>query len=108
LAGPRGAVVVGLNSDESVRRLKGPERPILDEIHRATVLVSIKYVDHVVTFDEDTPIELIRTLSPSVIVKGGDYQAHKVIGHELAYVEIVPLVGEYSTTSIVERIHASR
>lgn len=104
LAGPRGAVVVGVNSDASVKRLKGFERPFLDEDHRCAVLVSLKYVDHVVSFEEDTPIELIRSLSPNVIVKGGDYKANEVIGHELAYVEIVPIREGFSTTSVLERL----
>lgn len=74
IAGSGGMVVVGVNSDESIKRLKGNDRPINDEISRASLLMSIKYVDFVVVFEEDTPIDLIKCLKPNVIVKGSDYK----------------------------------
>ncbi|MHB8407895.1 MAG: adenylyltransferase/cytidyltransferase family protein [Acidiferrobacterales bacterium] len=104
LRGGRGAVVVGLNSDECVRRIKGDERPILDEVTRASILVSLKFVDHVVTFGEDTPIKLIEALQPDVIVKGGDYEALNVVGRKIAQVSIAPLVPGQSSSDIVRRI----
>lgn len=104
VAGGRGAVVVGLNSDDSIARLKGPGRPIMDEYARATLLINLRSVDHVVTFDEDTPLELISALRPNVIVKGGDYLQKDVIGNQFALVLLCPLVEGYSTTSIEERI----
>lgn len=105
LAGPRGAVVVGMNSDESVRRLKGLGRPIIDETSRGTVLISLRYVDHVISFEEDTPRQLLETLRPHIIVKGGDYRKEDVVGNDLAMVEIVSLVDGYSTTKIIESIY---
>ena len=107
------ALVVGLNSDSSVRRLKGPERPVRSEAERAYVLAALSDVDAVVTFDEDTPLELIRHLRPDVLVKGGDYEPATVVGR--AEVEswggrvvIVPLRPGQSTTSIIERVRAPR
>lgn len=107
LAGRTGAVVVGLNTDDSVRRLKGPSRPILDETSRGQLLASLKYVDFVVTFDEDTPLELIKALRPDVIVKGGDYIAakHEVVGGELGiHVELAPYSLNMSTSNIIRKI----
>jgi D-beta-D-heptose 7-phosphate kinase/D-beta-D-heptose 1-phosphate adenosyltransferase len=105
LAGPHGAVVVGVNSDESVSRLKGPSRPIIDENTRCVLLVSLKYVDHVVIFDEDTPRKLIDSLLPDVIVKGEEYRDKEVVGSDIALVHFVPMSEGISTTKIVERIH---
>lgn len=104
IAGPFGGVVVGINSDVSVKRLKGESRPIFPEEHRGLLLASLRFVDHVVSFDEDTPIDLIRALQPDVIVKGGDYKPQDVVGHELSLVTIVPLEEGWSTTSIIERM----
>ena len=74
------ALVVGLNSDESVRRLKGPARPVRSAADRALVLAALEMVDAVVVFDEDTPLELIRTLRPDVLGKGGDYREDTIVG----------------------------
>jgi rfaE bifunctional protein nucleotidyltransferase chain/domain len=104
LAGPLGTVIVGLNDDASVRRLKGDDRPIFDEDSRALVLLSLRYVDQVISFSDDTPAELIKELKPDVIVKGGDYTQDKVVGKEHALVVIVPLVGGVSTTEVVRRV----
>jgi len=102
-------VIVGLNTDRSVRRLKGPSRPINHERDRAVVLSAIQYVDHIVLFDEDTPCELLRTLEPDILVKGGDYTAETVIGRDivLAYggeVRVLDTDRGVSTTGTVERI----
>ncbi len=101
-------LIVGLNSDASVRRLKGPTRPLNDEDARAEVLSALEAVDVVTIFDEDTPLELINALLPDVLVKGGDYRPDQVVGR--AEVEaaggrlvLIPLVPGHSTTGVVER-----
>jgi len=101
-------LIVALNSDDSIRRLKGSERPIQNEIARATVLFSLKSVDAVVIFSEDTPIELIRELEPDVLVKGADYTLDQVVGADLVTarggkVLLAELVGGHSTTTMVRR-----
>lgn len=103
------ALIVGLNSDSSVRRLKGPTRPVRTEQERALVLAALESVDAVVVFDEDTPLRLIRSLIPDVLVKGGDYTVETVVGAPdvLAHggeVIIVPLTPGHSTTGTVERM----
>jgi rfaE bifunctional protein nucleotidyltransferase chain/domain len=107
------ALLVGLNSDESVRRLKGPERPVRSEAERAYVLAALHDVDVVVAFSEDTPLELIRHLRPDVLVKGGDYAPATVVGRDEVEswggrVVIVPLRPGQSTTSIIEKLRAPR
>ncbi|HHQ49386.1 MAG TPA: D-glycero-beta-D-manno-heptose 1-phosphate adenylyltransferase [Acidobacteria bacterium] len=102
-------LVVGLNSDDSVRRLKGPGRPLVPEEQRASMLALYPFVDLVVLFDEDTPLELVLALRPDVIVKGGDYRPEDVVGGPeiLSWggrVHIVPLVGDLSTSRIVGRM----
>ena len=102
-------LVVGLNSDSSIRRLKGPNRPVMLNEDRAAILSSIKSVDLVVIFEEDTPIHLIETFQPDVLVKGGDYSPKTVVGHELVEksggeVCIIPLMEGVSTTRIVEKL----
>jgi len=97
-------VTVGLNSDDSVKRLKGSSRPINTESDRKRILEAICYVDEVVIFGEDTPYELLLRLKPDVIVKGGDYRAHEVIGSDLCEVRIFETVKGYSTTDIVNRV----
>jgi D-beta-D-heptose 7-phosphate kinase / D-beta-D-heptose 1-phosphate adenosyltransferase len=106
-------LIVGLNADESIRRLKGPDRPIQNEIARATVLSSLKFVDAVVIFSEDTPIELIYALEPDVLVKGADYTLEGVVGGEFVTnrggsVVLAELVEGQSTTSMVRRAIAPR
>jgi D-beta-D-heptose 7-phosphate kinase/D-beta-D-heptose 1-phosphate adenosyltransferase len=105
------ALVVGLNSDASVRRLKGPTRPIRSELERATVVAALEAVDVVVLFGEDTPLDLIRALEPDVLVKGGDYTVETVVGAPDVVarggtVVIVPLTPGQSTTSTMERMQA--
>jgi rfaE bifunctional protein nucleotidyltransferase chain/domain len=102
-------LVVGLNADASVRRLKGPERPVRNEAERAYVLAAIEAVDAVVVFEEDTPLELVRHLQPDVIVKGGDYREDTVVGAREVRarggnVVIIPLTPGQSTTSIIEKL----
>jgi len=102
-------VVLGLNTDASVQRLKGPTRPVVGERERARVMAALAAVDAVVLFDEDTPIELIRAIKPDVLVKGGDYTFETVVGHEIVIeaggrVEIVPTVEGFSTTNLVKKL----
>jgi D-beta-D-heptose 7-phosphate kinase / D-beta-D-heptose 1-phosphate adenosyltransferase len=102
-------LVLGLNTDASVSRLKGPTRPIVGERERARVMAALAAVDAVVLFDEDTPIELIRAIKPNVLVKGGDYTVETVVGHEDVIasggrVEIIPTVEGFSTTNIVRKL----
>ena len=103
------ALVVGVNSDASVRRLKGPSRPVRMTGERAQVLAGIEAVDVVVVFDDDTPLALVTALTPDVIVKGGDYRADTIVGaaHVLAHggrVEVIPITAGQSTTSIIEKL----
>jgi|HubBroStandDraft_1064217.scaffolds.fasta_scaffold19830_4 D-beta-D-heptose 7-phosphate kinase/D-beta-D-heptose 1-phosphate adenosyltransferase len=106
-------LVVGLNSDLSVRRLKGPERPVQGEVARATVLASLKAVDAVVIFGEDTPLELIDALAPDVLVKGADYTVETVVGAELVQrrggkVLLAELLPAHSTSNTIARMSAAR
>lgn len=107
------ALVVGVNSDASVRRLgKGDERPVRPQADRAYVLAALECVDAVVVFDEETPLELVRALAPDVIVKGGDYSPESVVGADIVRarggrVVIVPLTPGQSTTSIIERMRTT-
>src|SRR5271168_856440 len=105
-------LVLGLNADASVCRLKGPTRPIVSEGERARVMAALAAVDAVVLFEEDTPLELIRALKPDVLVKGGDYTIETVVGHEDVIagggrVQIVPTVEGFSTTNIVRKLTAN-
>jgi len=102
-------LVVALNTDASVQRLKGPERPVTNEQDRLFQVASLLCSDAVCLFDEDTPAELIHLLRPDVLVKGGDYTIDKIVGadHVMSYggrVEIIPFVSGYSTTSLIDRI----
>ena len=99
-----GRVIVGINSDVSVRRLKGHQRPINSQEDRAFHLRSIKYVDEVFVFCEDTPYDLIKKIMPDVIVKGGDYKKEEVVGHDLAEILIYEYIHGYSTTETIENI----
>jgi len=101
-------LIVGINSDDSVRRLKGPSRPVVDERSRARVLAALEAVDAVVVFDEPTPLELMLALRPDVIVKGGDYEADSIVGAAEVRswggrVKIVSFVPGFSTTEIIAR-----
>lgn len=103
-------LVIGLNSDESVQLLdKGEGRPIQDEGSRALILAALSFVSAVVSFKEETPLELIQQVQPDVLVKGGDWKAEEIIGAEYANeVKVIPFVPGYSTTAIEERIVKSR
>ena len=95
-------LVVGLNSDISVRRLKGLCRPINSQDDRAEILRSLACVDEVIIFDEDTPYNLIRQVRPDIITKGGDYRPEDVVGNDLAKIVILPYTSGKSTTGIIE------
>jgi rfaE bifunctional protein nucleotidyltransferase chain/domain len=102
-------LVVGLNTDDSVSRFKGPKRPIQDQVSRSRVMAALQAVDMVVFFNEDTPLELISALVPQVLVKGSDYLAENIVGAEVVKktggeVKTIDFVPGYSTTRIVERI----
>jgi len=97
-------VIVGLNSDQSVRELKGPGRPIIPQDERKEMLESIRFVDKVIIFDELTPLKLIEAIRPNIIVKGEDWKDREVVGSHIAKVKFVPILKRYSTTEIVERI----
>jgi D-beta-D-heptose 7-phosphate kinase/D-beta-D-heptose 1-phosphate adenosyltransferase len=102
-------LIVGLNSDQSVQRLKGPTRPINNTYSRAIVLANLMVVDLVVIFEEDTPLELIQTLLPDVLVKGGDYTIEQIVGAKEVIasggsVIINPIVEGFSTTNLIEKI----
>ena len=103
------ALIVAVNSDESVRRLKGPSRPVRGEAERAYVLAAFEMVDCVVVFDQDTPLELIERLRPDVLVKGGDYAEDTIVGASQVRswggsVVVVPLTPGQSTTNIIRTL----
>jgi D-beta-D-heptose 7-phosphate kinase/D-beta-D-heptose 1-phosphate adenosyltransferase len=105
-------LVVGLNSDASVRRLKGPDRPVNPIDARVRVLTSLHAVDYVTVFDEATPLELIKALRPDVLVKGADYRKEDVVGAEFVEsyggkVYLAPLRQGYSTTNLLEKLKAA-
>ena len=105
-------LVLAINSDASVRRLKGPERPLVPQSERAALLAALTFVDAVTIFDEDTPLAVLEAVKPHVLVKGGDYQASEVVGRELVEaaggrVVIVPLTPDKSTSSLVARIRGA-
>ena len=105
------ALIVGINSDASVRRLKGDERPVCSAPERAYVLAALEAVDAVVEFDQDTPLELVQLLQPDVIVKGGDYSPDNIVGADVVRanngrVVVVPIVPGHSTTSTIEKLRA--
>ncbi|GJG87561.1 hypothetical protein tb265_27420 [Gemmatimonadetes bacterium T265] len=106
------ALVVGLNSDASVRRLKGPTRPVRTEAERAYVLAGLETVDAVVLFGDDTPLALVQLLAPDVIVKGGDYSPDTIVGAAEVRarggeVAVIPLTPGQSTTRIVEQLRGA-
>jgi D-beta-D-heptose 7-phosphate kinase/D-beta-D-heptose 1-phosphate adenosyltransferase len=102
-------LVVGVNSDNSVKRLKGQQRPVNNQDSRALILASLLMVDAVVIFEEDTPLELINSIEPAVLVKGGDYTIENIVGAKEVIarggkVVINPVVEGYSTTSIIDKL----
>ncbi len=102
-------LVVGLNTDASVQRLKGPERPLVNEFARARVMAAFEFVDAVILFDEPTPLELITFLIPDILVKGDDYSIENIVGADVVIqhggvVKTISLVNGYSTTNLVNKI----
>jgi len=105
-------LIIGVNTDQSVQKIKGPNRPINNEEQRTHLLASLLFVDAVILFDEETPDELIKLVQPQVLVKGGDYTADKVVGADYVtahggFVHIIPLFSGYSTTLTEEKIKNS-
>jgi len=105
-------LIVGLNSDSSIQKLKGKNRPIIDEQSRAILLASFSFVDAVVLFSEKTPLNLISTLKPDVLAKGGDYEISTIVGHKVVQenggqVILVPFVDGFSSTTIIDKIKKS-
>lgn len=102
-------LVLGLNTDASISRIKGPSRPLQDEMSRARIMASLLFIDAVVLFGEDTPQKLIEAVQPDILVKGDDYSVEQIVGHEVVQgrggaVMTVPLVKGYSTSNIVKKI----
>lgn len=97
-------LIVGLNSDQSVKKLKGNTRPINNQQDRKIILESLKYVDEVILFEEETPYKLIKKIKPNIIVKGGDYTVEQVVGNDISEVVIFNYLNGYSTTQIIENI----
>ncbi len=103
------ALILGLNSDESVRRIKGPGKPLIDQESRAIVIAGLSSVDYICIFDEETPFKLISALLPDTLVKGGDYQLNNIVGREVVEanggkVHNLPLTPGFSTTVLIDRI----
>lgn len=94
-------LIVGVNSDASVKRLKGEDRPINNQEDRCALLKALRFVDEVIVFNADTPIDLITMLRPDIITKGGDYKPEDVVGNDLAKVVILPYRENYSTTRLL-------
>ena len=98
-------LILGLNSDESVQRLKGKNRPINPQNDRAYILASLEVIDYVVLFEDDTPLDLIKLVQPDVLVKGGDYEGKEVVGQDIAKeLKIVKFIDGKSTTNTINRI----
>lgn len=106
-------LVIGLNSEDSVRRLKGPHRPINDKKTRQFQLASLEFVDAVIVFEGDTPYDLIARLKPDILVKGGDWKADQIVGSDIVLsnggvVKSLPFIQGYSTTNIEQKIKNQR
>ena len=105
-------LIIGLNSDSSIQKLKGEDRPIIEEQARAILLASLSFVDAVILFPEETPINLISTLLPDVLAKGGDYEIDTIVGHEIIQqnggeVILIPFLDGFSSTTIIDKIKKS-
>ncbi len=106
-------MIVALNTDSSVARIKGPTRPICDQLSRSMVMASLEFVSAVTFFDEPTPYDLIKMVQPDILVKGADYRAEDIVGYDIVIarggsVETIPLVKGYSTTAIETKIRESK
>ena len=104
-------LIIGLNTDASVRRIKGPSRPVNDEKARAVVLAALEFVDAIMFFDEDTPYNLIKNVQPDVLVKGKDYKAEDIVGYNIVTnkggkVETIELVEGFSTTNTINKMNS--
>ena len=104
-------LIIGLNTDASVRRIKGPSRPVNDEKARAVVLAALEFVDAIMFFEEDTPYNLIKNVQPDVLVKGKDYKAEDIVGYDIVTnkggkVETIELVEGFSTTNILNSMNS--
>lgn len=102
-------LIIGVNTDSSVSSIKGPSRPIIDEVTRATKLAALLFVDAVILFGEDTPLTLIDAVKPDVLVKGGDYTIDTIVGADAVLsrggkVDIIPFLPGHSTTAIIDKI----
>ena len=105
-------LIIGLNSDVSIKKLKGESRPIIDEKSRVILLASLSFVDAIVLFSEETPLNLISNLNPDVLAKGGDYKINTIVGHEIisqngGEVILVPFIEGFSSSNIVNKIKKS-
>ena len=101
-------LIIGLNTDASVKRLKGEDRPINNEYDRALILAGFSFIDAVVLFDTDTPYDLINVVKPNILAKGGDYKPNQVVGHDIVTknggeVAIIKIIEGFSSTSIIEK-----
>ncbi len=98
-------LIVGLNSDESIRRLKGNNRPINTQNDRAYILASLEVIDYLVIFDEDTPINLINLIQPDILTKGGDYEGKELVGQDIAKeIKLISFIEGKSTTKVIQKI----
>ena len=102
-------LIVGLNSDDSVRRLKGSDRPIQDQQTRAEILASMQFIDYVIIFYDDTPMNLIKEIKPNLLIKGGDYKIEEIVGYSEVssyggVVETIPVLEGYSTSALIKRM----
>ena len=102
-------LVVGVNSDLSIRNLKGESRPIMDQDSRLTILSSFEFIDAVILFDEETPYDLIKNIVPNILTKGGDYKAKNIVGSDIVLdnggdVVLIPFVDGCSSTSLIDKI----
>lgn len=103
-------LIVGINSDESIKRIKGPSRPIFPFKYRSEIVTSLLYVDGVIKFDEDTPIEVIKRIKPNILVKGGDWKDSEIIGSDFVKsiggkVITIPYIDGFSSTNIIEKLY---
>jgi len=101
-------LVIGLNSDSSVQRLKGKNRPVQDQSSRAIILAALEFVNYVIIFEEDTPLNLIKHVRPDILVKGGDYKKEEIVGYEFVTsnggeIRIIEFIEGYSSSSIIEK-----
>jgi rfaE bifunctional protein nucleotidyltransferase chain/domain len=103
-------LIIGLNSDKSIKSIKGPGRPVQDENTRATILASLQFVSNVILFDEDTPYELIKKVQPDILVKGADYKPENIVGYDIVKAKggeiiTIDLVEGHSTTGIINKLN---